>query len=138
MPKALRRRASAAEERKASNSSGRSNDAAVESIEAKLKEELSRLQDLFELGRDLKVVFRRSGDCRGEVKGRTVLVYADSLEKALHILKHEFVEYVLMLYLVYPHLSRSEDAYEFRELVVEKVAKLAGRASASSLCTSRC
>jgi hypothetical protein len=137
MPKALRRRATAAEEQKVPNSSGKS-DVAVEPIEARLKEELSRLQDLFELGRDLKVVFRRSGDCRGEVKGRTVLVYADSLDKALHILKHEFVEYVLMLYLVYPHLSRPEDAYELRELVVEKVAKLAGQGSASSLCTSRC
>jgi hypothetical protein len=137
MPKALRRRAAAAEGREEPNSSGKS-DAAVEPIEAKLREELSRLQDLFELGRDLKVVFRRSEECRGEVRGRTVLVHADSLEKAIHILRHEFVEYILMLYLVYPHLSRSEDAYELRELVVEKVAKLAGQASASSLCTSRC
>jgi hypothetical protein len=100
------------------------SDSAI--VQQALERELSRLQDLFELGRDLKVVFSRSGECRGEVRGRTVLVYADSLENALHILRHEFIEYILMLYLVFPHLSRSENAYELRELLVEKIVKLTG------------
>lgn len=98
-------------------------------IQHALERELSRLQDLFELGRDLKVVFCRAEEARGEVKGRTVLVYADGVDRALHILRHEFVEYVLMLYLVFPHLSKSENAYELRELLVEKVVKLVESAS---------
>ena len=64
----------------------------------KLNAELRRLVELFGCGSEFKVAWRpgRSRGKEGEVVGDILVIYAKDPDRALEILRHEFVEALLV------------------------------------------
>ena len=64
---------------------------------ARLENELERLKIITKKGLGLRLVWQpdMEGPLSGEVKGKTVYIYEPDEEKALEILKHEFVDYLI-------------------------------------------
>ena len=64
---------------------------------ARLEDELERLKTITKKGLGLRLVWQPSteGPLSGEVKGKTVYIYESDEEKALELIKHEFVDYLI-------------------------------------------
>jgi len=101
--------------------------------EAKLSEELKKLQSLLNQGHELKVVWtpKQDSNLDGEVKGDTIHVYSQSLEQALKTLRHEFLDFVMSEMIEpYKQVANSlialvnKQAYIKKEKLVEKLANL--------------
>jgi len=101
--------------------------------EAKLSEELKKLQVLLNQGYDLKVVWtpKKDSNLDGEVKGNTIHVYSQSLEEALKTLRHEFLDYAVSQCVEpYKQVANqliaivNKQAYERKEKLVESLASL--------------
>ena len=74
------------------------------SVEIALNKELRRLQGIFRIGTELKVL-HKPGETRinkngkplsGEISGDFILIYEENKEKAISTLYHEFIEYLIM------------------------------------------
>ena len=73
-------------------------------VELALNKELRRLQQIFQTGTELKVLYRpgevrinQSGNpLSGEISGNFILIYEKDRERAISTLNHEFVEYMIM------------------------------------------
>ena len=68
------------------------------SAELCLNDRLILLKDIFEIDRDIDIVYLSGEEdekgCRGEVQGDTIFVYDTELGDALDTLDHEFLEIV--------------------------------------------
>ena len=68
------------------------------SAELCLNDRLILLKDIFEIDRDIDIVYLSGEEdekgCRGEVQGDTIFVYDTELDDALDTLDHEFLEIV--------------------------------------------
>jgi thermostable 8-oxoguanine DNA glycosylase len=98
-----------------------------------LDEELERLKRLLRMGYELKVVWlpNNNSNLSGEVKGETIYVYEEELEKALETLKHEFLDYSISQVIEpYRQLTNklimliNEEAYKRKEMLVENLRRL--------------
>jgi retron-type reverse transcriptase len=93
-----------------------------------LDEELERLKRLLRMGYELKVVWlpNNNSNLSGEVKGETIYVYEEELEKALETLRHEFLDYAISQ-VIEPYrqvtnkliMLINEEAYKRKEKLVE-------------------
>jgi len=101
--------------------------------EARLWEELKRLQEMLGCGYDLKLVWAPTpaSDLEGEVKGRTMYIYSGSLKAAVKTLRHEFLDYaVTELIEPYKEVTNAliavinKQAYARKEKLVEALAGL--------------
>ena len=80
---------------------------------------------------ELKVVWLpdNNANLSGEVKGETVLIYEEDIDKALETLRHEFLDYVISQ-VIEPHrqvansLILNKIAYEKKEKLIGKLVKL--------------
>jgi len=74
------------------------------SVEAVLEAELERLKA--ESGLDCELKVRRtpnpSSGRHGEVKGKTIFIYDESLERGVQTLKHEFIDYYICKEIIQP------------------------------------
>lgn len=107
-------------------------------VQALLAKELKRLKDKLGVGDELLVEWlpghKRLSDgreLRGEIRGTTILLYDEELEKAKETLKHELVEWLLdQTTEPYRRLANlliksiELEAYLKRETVVKKLEKL--------------
>ncbi len=61
------------------------------------EDELERLKTITKNGLGLRLVWQpdKEGPLSGEVKGKTVYIYESDEGKALEIIKHEFVDYLI-------------------------------------------
>jgi hypothetical protein len=100
---------------------------------AKLEKKLKRLKNVSRKGLELSLVWQpnKGGPLSGEVKGKTVYIYEADEEKALDILEHEFVDYLVTTASeFYKMLSKSlmkvinEMAYLHKEEIVESLLAL--------------
>jgi len=99
-----------------------------------LGQELSKLKSKFQMAHELKVKWLP--DCNskksGEVLGKTIYIYEEDEGKALDILRHEFIDYILTKELVsLPQKMINsliklieEEMYERKEKLIEKLMKL--------------
>lgn len=103
------------------------------SAEARLNEELKRLQGLMNQGHDLRVIWapKQVSNLDGEVRGNTIHVYSQSLEDALKTLRHEFLDFVMSKIIEpYKQVANSlialmnKQAYSEKEKFIEKLAEL--------------
>jgi hypothetical protein len=98
-----------------------------------LDEELERLKRLLRMGYELKVVWspNNNSNLSGEVKGETIYVYEEELEKALETLRHEFLDYAISQ-VIQPYrdvtnkliMLINEQAYGKKEKLVELLCQL--------------
>lgn len=111
-----------------------------ESLQSSLSEELEKLKDITQFGRDLEVVWSpsRLSKLSGEVKGNTILIYEEEPAKALDTLRHEFIDYlvseavkpyqkVTILYSVMINTlveKLVDEAYLEKEKVVDSLVKI--------------
>ena len=95
--------------------------------------ELERLKRLLRMGYELKVVWlpNNNSNLSGEVKGETIYVYEEEVEKALETLKHEFLDYSISQVIEpYRQLTNklimliNEEAYKRKEMLVENLRRL--------------
>ena len=103
------------------------------SLEARLKEELERLKGMLGVGHELRMVWSPSSDSKlsGEVKGNVLYIYESDGFRAVDVLRHEFIDY-LVSEAVEPYRSvtnkliqlLNEVAYKNKEKVVEALIKL--------------
>jgi hypothetical protein len=103
------------------------------SLEEKLELELERLKRLLKMGYELKVAWlpKSNTNLAGEVKGETIYVYEEDLDKALETLKHEFLDYAISQ-VIEPYrkianqliMLLNEVAYRRKEELIEKLAKI--------------
>ncbi|MGQ9469978.1 MAG: hypothetical protein ACUVTD_09235 [Nitrososphaerales archaeon] len=103
-----------------------------ESLQKRLEEELDRLKRKLGMGYELKVVWmpNNNSNLAGEVKGETIFIYEEDLERALETLRHEFLDYAISQ-VIEPYrqvansliLILNRKAYERKERLVEKLAK---------------
>jgi len=101
--------------------------------EARLREELRRLQALLGCGYDLKLVWAPGHDSSldGEVKGRILYIYSRNQRQALKTLRHEFFDYSISQ-LIEPYRDVTNaliglinrQAYARKERLVESLARL--------------
>jgi len=101
--------------------------------EARLREELRRLQALLGCGHDLKLVWApgHDSDLDGEVKGRILYIYSRSQRQALKTLRHEFFDYsISQLIEPYREVTNAliglinRQAYTRKERLVESLVRL--------------
>jgi len=101
--------------------------------EARLWEELKRLQEMLGCGYDLKLIWAPSpaSELEGEVKGRTMYIYSETLKAAIKTLRHEFLDYaVTQLIEPYKEVTNAlialinRQAYTRKERLVEALASL--------------
>jgi len=73
-------------------------------VEVALNKELRRLQQIFQIGVELKILYR-PGELRinqsgkplsGEISGNFILIYEQDQMRAISTLYHEFVEYMIL------------------------------------------
>lgn len=104
----------------------------LKSLQNALEEELERLKRLLKMGYELKVVWLPNGNpnLSGEVKGETIYVYEEELEKALETLRHEFLDYeISQIIEPYKQVANSlililnKYAYERKEKLIEALTK---------------
>ena len=99
-----------------------------------LEAELARLKGLLGLNEDLKVSWQPGGDSTklGEVRGRTIFIYAEDLGEAIDTLDHEMIDYVVSK-AVEPYRqivnslirALNDEAYHKKEEAVEMLRRLA-------------
>ena len=98
----------------------------------RLKRELERLKRLSGLGLELSLewVPDSRGALSGEIKGDKIYVYEDCEEKALSVLRHEFLDYsVSQAIEPYRRVTNSlikllnDDAYKRKEKIVEALCR---------------
>jgi len=104
-------------------------------VEVKLQKELERLKNRLNIGHELRVVWAPTPNSKlsGEVKNATIYVYEQEENKAVEVLKHEFIDY-LVSQAIEPYKSvankliqlLNEIAYKRKEEIVENLAKLLG------------
>lgn len=101
--------------------------------EARLWEELGRLQEVLGCGYDLKLVWTPTpaSNLEGEVKGCIVYIYSGNLKTALKTLRHEFLDYaVSQLIEPYKGVTNAlialinKQAYARKEKLVESLVRL--------------
>jgi hypothetical protein len=105
----------------------------LKSFQNVLEKELEKLKCLLKMGYELKVVWLPNGNSNlsGEVKGETIYVYEEDLEKALETLKHEFLDYAISE-VIEPYrrianqliMLLNEEAYKKKEELIEKLVKI--------------
>jgi hypothetical protein len=105
----------------------------LKNLQSVLEEELERLKCLLKMNYELKVIWLPSNNSSlsGEVKGETIYVYEEDLDKALETLKHEFLDYAISQ-IIEPYkkianqliMLINEEAYKRKEGVVETLIKL--------------
>ena len=105
----------------------------LKSLQNALEEELERLKRLLKMGYELKVAWlpKSNTNLAGEVKGETIYVYEEDLDKALETLKHEFLDYAISQ-VIEPYrkianqliMLLNEVAYRRKEELIEKLAKI--------------
>jgi hypothetical protein len=105
----------------------------LKSLQNVLEEELERLKRLLKMGYELKVVWLPNNNLSlsGEVKGETIYVYEEDLDKALETLKHEFLDYAISQ-VIEPYrrianqliMLLNEEAYKKKEELIEKLVKI--------------
>ena len=102
-------------------------------LNAKLNEELRKLQRLVNHGHDLQVVWtpKHSLNLDGEVKDGVIHVYSENLQDALKTLRHEFIDAIISEIIEpYKQVSNAliglvnKQAYDKKETLVEKLADL--------------
>lgn len=102
-------------------------------VEARLHKELERLKGRSGVGHDLRVVWSPNSGSKlsGEVKGDLVYIYEGDVDRAVKVLRHEFIDY-LVSQAIEPYRSvtnkliqlLNEVAYKKKEYVVEALIKL--------------
>jgi hypothetical protein len=107
--------------------------AQLKSLQNVLEEELERLKRLLKMGYELKVVWlpNNSSSLSGEVKGETIYVYEEDLDKAIETLRHEFLDYAISQVIEpYRQVTNklisliNEEAYKKKEELIEKLVKI--------------
>jgi len=102
-------------------------------VEAKLQKELERLKNRLNIGHELRVVWNPTSNSRlsGEVKNATIYVYEQEENKAIEVLKHEFIDYIISQTMEpYKTVANTfikllnETAYKKKEEVVDALLKL--------------
>jgi hypothetical protein len=109
-------------------------------VEAKLQNELRRLQQKTGLGLELEVLWmpnhvKRNVDGRqlsGEVLGNTIYIYEKDAGEALKTLKHEFFDYIISHQIEKPYkdfINRliglfEVEMYKRKEKLVDRLSKL--------------
>jgi len=65
----------------------------------RLEDELEMMKAVSKQGLELEVLWlpREDGPILGEVKGKTIYIYESDEEKALDVLEHEFVDYLVTM-----------------------------------------
>ena len=65
----------------------------------RLEDELEMMKTISKQGLGLKVLWlpREDGPLSGEVKGNVIYIYESDEEKALDVLEHEFVDYLVTM-----------------------------------------
>jgi hypothetical protein len=102
-------------------------------VEDKLNLELKRLKTVLGLNPDLRVIWipNINKSLSGEVAGKNILIYELNEEKALNVLRHEAIDY-LVSQAVEPYKEVSnrliqminEETYNRKEKVVESLMRL--------------
>jgi hypothetical protein len=105
----------------------------LKSLQNVLEEELERLKRLLKMGYELKVVWSpdNNSNLSGEVKGETIYVYEEDLDKALEILRHEFLDYAISQ-VIEPYrqvanrliMFLNEEAYRKKEKLIKGLIRL--------------
>jgi hypothetical protein len=101
-------------------------------IQSKLEEGLEKLKELFDLGHDLRVLYiPKKSKLKGCLKGRGIIVH-DS-ENPIHVLIHEFIEYLLAQYYLAPMLMAKdsimvEHSFHSKEQIIEALVKVVRKA----------
>lgn len=103
-------------------------------IESMLSEELERLQGKLGLSLGLKVVWMPNAEkgLEGEVRNGTIYIYEGDGDKALQVLRHEFIDYLITSKIVEPLVglvnalikSREAEIYREKERLVEMLLTL--------------
>ena len=102
-------------------------------VQERLEEELERLKQATGMGQGLRVAWMPSVDTplSGEVRGEKVLIYEHDEGKALKVLQHEVVDYLVSQAIEpYKDITNrlikhvTEDAYRRKEKVVEALTRL--------------
>ena len=102
-------------------------------IQARLEGELERLKGKLGMGHELRVVWSPDNDSNlsGEVRGETIYIYEEELDKALETLRHEFLDYAISK-VIEPYrqvcnkliVLINEEAYRRKERLVENLGRL--------------
>jgi hypothetical protein len=108
-------------------------------LEARLENELERIGVKLGLNLELRVAWMPNIDnvqngLSGEVKGGVIYVYEVEEDKALHVLRHELIDYLITSRLVTPLVglvnllikSREAEIYREKEKLVEMLLRLLG------------
>jgi len=103
-------------------------------VEAKLRKELEKLKRIVDMGYELKVVWMPNAkyDLSGEVKDNTIYIYEAEEDKALQVLTHELVDYLLTYRIIRPYVKLvnalikviEDITYGDKEKLVESLCKL--------------
>ena len=102
-------------------------------LQKRLEDEFKMIQRRLELRLDLRVVWvpNADSDLSGTVKGRDILIYEASEDKALNTLRHEVVDYFVSQAIEpYKEVTNklikmiNEDAYKRKEKIVETITRL--------------
>lgn len=101
-----------------------------------LEEDLEKLKRFFGVGSELSVLWLpgKSQRLSGEVSGKAILIYEESLDRAKKVLVHEFLDYIISG-VVKPYRDllnalikmENEKAYRRKEEVVENLSKAFSR-----------
>jgi hypothetical protein len=102
-------------------------------LDARLDGELKRLEDLLGVGHELRVAWCPSSESKlsGEVKDGVVYIYESDEARAVNVLRHEVIDY-LVSQAIEPYRSvtnkliqlLNEVAYRKKEDVVEALVRL--------------
>ena len=104
----------------------------AEDVEALLRSELRRLQQLG-LGLELDVKWLpKDGELSGEVGGNTIYIYEVKGEKAIQALRHEVVDHLITSRIVKPLVdlinllikAREAEIYKEKEKIVEILSQI--------------
>ena len=94
----------------------------TDEIKQRLKDELKKLQSMFNLGYDLTVVHlpgkirygENGGLLHGEVKGSVILIYEDREDQAIETLCHEYIEACI----IYPLMRDCYSVMKHQQTVI--------------------
>lgn len=102
-------------------------------LSQRLEAELEQLKKFFEMGLELKVLWKPSADgaLLGEVKNNLICLYEEDGEKAVDTLRHEFLDYCVSQAIdPYRKVTNkliamiNEEAYLRKERIVESLTKI--------------
>jgi len=105
----------------------------LKNLQSVLEEELERLKCLLKMNYELKVIWLPSNNSNlsGEVKGETIYIYEKDFERALEVLRHEFLDYIISQ-VIEPYrqiankliLLINEEVYKRKENLIETLTTL--------------